>query len=77
MENSPEFVSYKKVLVFGATGTGKTTLSKYIEKGKFTEETQSENGKKYIFNFSFINSRRNNESFKRNGEFKIFRFKFI
>ena len=45
MENSPEFVSYKKVIIFGAEGTGKTTLTKYIEKGKFTEESHTENRK--------------------------------
>ena len=44
MEGSTEFVSYKKVLVFGATGTGKTTLTKSIEKGVFTEEAHTENG---------------------------------
>ena len=44
MEDLPEFVSYKKVLVFGAIGTGKSTLTKYIEKGIFTEETHTENG---------------------------------
>ncbi len=45
MESSPEFVSYKKVLVFGSTGTGKTTLTKYIEKGSFSNETHTEKGK--------------------------------
>ena len=50
MENSPEFVSYKKVIIFGAEGTGKTTLTKYIEKGKFTEESHTENCK---INISF------------------------
>ena len=42
MEGSTEFVSYKKVLVFGAAGTGKTTLTKFIEKGVFTEESHTE-----------------------------------
>ena len=50
MENSPEFVSYKKVIIFGAEGTGKTTLTKCIEKGKFTEESHTENRK---INISF------------------------
>ncbi len=45
MEGSTEFVSYKKVLVFGAAGTGKSTLTKSIEKGVFTEESHTENGK--------------------------------
>ena len=42
MEDSTDFVSYKKVLVFGATETGKTTLTKFIENGIFTEETHTE-----------------------------------
>ena len=45
MENSPEFVSYKKVLIFGAAGSGKTTLTRYIEKGSFSNETHTENSK--------------------------------
>ena len=45
MEDTPEFVSYKKVLVFGAEGTGKTTLTKCFEKGAFSEETHSDKRK--------------------------------
>ena len=48
MENSPEFVSYKKVVVFGAVGAGKTTLTKSIEKGVFQEESHSDN-RKFIY----------------------------
>ena len=33
-----EFVSYKKVLLFGAESTGKSSLSKRLEKGKFIED---------------------------------------
>lgn len=44
MENSPVFVSYKKVLVFGTEGVGKTSLTKSIEKGAFTNESHTENG---------------------------------
>ena len=43
MENSIKFVSYKKVLVFGAIETGKSTLTKFIETGVFTEEIHTEN----------------------------------
>ena len=45
MDNSAEFVSFKKVLVFGGVGTGKTSLTKMIERGQFQEETHTENGK--------------------------------
>ena len=45
MDNSPEFVSYKKLLIFGAEGSGKTSLIKSFEKGTFTNETHTENGK--------------------------------
>lgn len=45
MENSPEFVSFKKVIIFGNEGSGKTTLVRSIEKGSFTEETHSDNCK--------------------------------
>jgi GTPase SAR1 family protein len=49
MEHSPEFVSYKKVIVFGAEGSGKTTLTKSIEKGSFSEETHTENSKHNLY----------------------------
>ena len=44
MEFSNKFVSYKKVLVFGASGAGKSTLTKSIEKGVYPEEIHTENG---------------------------------
>ena len=42
---SPEFVSYKKLLLFGTEGSGKTSLTKSFEKGTFTNEAHSDNGK--------------------------------
>ena len=52
MESSPKFISYNKVLVFGANETGKSTLTKYIEKGSFSNELHTENGKNnHLFNF--------------------------
>ena len=46
MENLPQYHSYKKLIVFGAIGVGKTTLTESIEKGKFIESiTHSENHK--------------------------------
>ena len=44
MDNAPQFVSYKKLLIFGTEGVGKTTLTKSIEKGAFTNESHTENG---------------------------------
>ena len=45
MDNSPKYVSYKKLLVFGTEGSGKSSLIKTFEKGTFTNETHSEEGK--------------------------------
>ena len=50
MDNVPEFVSYKKLLIFGSEGVGKTTLTKSIEKGTFSNESHTENGILYIYN---------------------------
>ena len=50
MEATPEYVFYKKVLIFGSEGSGKTSLTKRIEKGNFTNESHTETGKlKYIY----------------------------
>ena len=38
MESSQHYISYKKVLIFGAQGTGKTTLVKRFDKGEFSEK---------------------------------------
>lgn len=39
MESTPEFVSYKKVLLFGKEGVGKTSLIKRIEKNTFSKDS--------------------------------------
>ena len=44
-EDEIEYISYKKVIIFGAEGSGKSTLSKYLDTEKFSEETHTENGK--------------------------------
>ena len=43
MDASGEFASFKKIVIFGNKGSGKTSLSKRIERGSFTNEQPSEN----------------------------------
>ena len=52
MDDNSEFVSYKKVLVFGGESTGKTTLSNQFKNGKFSEEKSSIDGN-YLYNKIF------------------------
>ena len=44
MEEPIEFKSFKKMIIFGKEGSGKSSLTKRLEKGSFTEESPSENG---------------------------------
>ena len=43
-----DYFSYKKVIIFGAEGSGKSTLSKSLETGKFSEQNHTESSK-YIY----------------------------
>ena len=43
MDNSPEFYSYKKLLIFGSQGSGKSSLVKLLKKGSSGNDKQ-ENG---------------------------------
>ena len=45
MEAAPEYAFYKKVIIFGSEGSGKTSLRKRIETGNFTTESHTEEGK--------------------------------
>ena len=54
MESQVKFVSYKKLLIFGSEGSGKTSLTKRLEKGSFQEESTSENCN-IVFNYIFQN----------------------
>ena len=47
-QDENEFTSFKKVIIFGAEGSGKSTLSNYLETGKFSEQTHTQDGK-YIY----------------------------
>jgi len=44
MDKIEEFISYKKILLFGTDKAGKTSLTKCIEKG-VSDESQKEDGK--------------------------------
>ena len=44
-EKDNEFTSYKKIIIFGTEGSGKSTLTNSLETGKFSEQTHSENSK--------------------------------
>ena len=45
-EDENAFISFKKVIIFGAKGAGKTTLSKMIETRQFSNESPTEESKK-------------------------------
>ena len=47
-EEEIEYVSYKKVIIFGVEGSGKSTLSKSLETGKFSEQTPTKDSKIYF-----------------------------
>ena len=40
-----EYISYKKVIIFGVEGSGKSTLTKSLETGKFSEQTHTQDSK--------------------------------
>jgi GTPase SAR1 family protein len=50
MSSDMEFISYKKLVIFGAKGSGKTTFIKSMQEMKFEEDSISEDGKYIIFN---------------------------
>ena len=58
MDHTTEFVSYKKILVFGAESTGKTTLTNRLIKGEFCEKSPPKDSDKNkqtdsIYNYYF------------------------
>lgn len=48
MEKIEEFISYKKMLLFGSYGSGKTSLTKSIEKDVSEDDSQIKDGKNYL-----------------------------
>ena len=49
MENKAEFVSYKKVIIFGSQDSGKSSLTSRLEKGSFSTENPTEDGNIFFF----------------------------
>jgi GTPase SAR1 family protein len=49
MNSDMEFISYKKLVIFGAKGSGKTSFINTIQDKKFEEDSVSEDGKYNIF----------------------------
>ena len=48
MEKKIEFASFKKLLIFGTKGVGKTSLAKSFETNNYYDEIEpSKNSKKY------------------------------
>ena len=45
MDKVQEYISYKKLIVFGAKKSGKSSLTKSLENLSFTEECDSDIGK--------------------------------
>ena len=44
-DNYKEWIGYKKLLIFGVEGSGKTSLPKRLERGCFTNESHSKERK--------------------------------
>ena len=47
MEKMEEFISFKKLLLFGSHGAGKTSLTRSLEKDASQDDSQSKNRKIY------------------------------
>jgi pantothenate kinase-related protein Tda10 len=48
MERDPKFILFKKLLIFGGKGSGKSTMSMILDKKEFNEEepaVESQEGK--------------------------------
>ena len=53
METKIEFVSYKKLIIFGSEGAGKTSLTSRLESGSFKEESPSTDCKIFFLNIYY------------------------
>ena len=48
-EKKQEYISYKKVLLFGSESTGKTSFSNLLKTGKFEENIEHTKESKVIY----------------------------
>ena len=67
MKKSPEFYSYKKLIIFGGKNTGKSTLVNYIENGFFDDkniEKTEESKYNFINNLNSLFINKNTERFR-------------
>lgn len=42
MESDNEYIYFKKIIIFGTEGSGKSSLTSMFEKKEFTEEAHSD-----------------------------------
>lgn len=45
MDKAQEFIAYKKLIIFGAQKSGKSSLTKSLENLSFSEDCDSDQGK--------------------------------
>ncbi len=45
MEEKHKYILFKKLLIFGGKGVGKTTLTSFLSSNEFKEEEPSKNSK--------------------------------
>jgi GTPase SAR1 family protein len=53
MDKSEEYIAYKKLIIFGAKKSGKTSITKSLENLSFSEDYDTDSGKfkNYLFIF--------------------------
>ena len=54
MDEPQEFISYKKLLIFGAEKSGKSSLTKSLESLPFSEDCEQNDGNLYIYLILFF-----------------------
>lgn len=54
MENSPKFSNFKKLLIFGTEGAGKTTLTSALYNNAFIEEEPTKESKYIYYKYKLL-----------------------